>query len=40
MDRATISRLENGLCENPTLQTLNRVAGAYGKRFLIQLVDE
>jgi transcriptional regulator with XRE-family HTH domain len=40
LDRAAISRLENGLYENPTLNTLHRLAGAYGKRFLVQLVDE
>lgn len=40
LDRATISRLENGLYENTTIHTLNRLAGAYGKRFLVQLVDE
>lgn len=39
LDRAAISRLENGLYENTTLNTLNRIAGAYGKRFLIQLVE-
>ena len=40
LDRAAISRLENGLYENTTIHTLNRLAGAYGKRFLVQLVDE
>ena len=40
LDRSAISRLENGLYENTTLNTLNRLAGAYGKRFLVQLVDE
>ena len=40
LDRSAISRLENGLYENTTLNTLNRLAGAYRKRFLVQLVDE
>ena len=40
LDRSAISRLENGLYENTTLTTLNRLAEAYGKRFLVQLVDE
>ena len=40
LDRATISRLENGLYENTTLTTLHRLARAYGKRFLVQLVND
>ena len=40
LDRAAISRLENGLYENTTLTTLNRLASAYGKRFLVQLVND
>lgn len=40
LDRSAISRLENGVYENTTINTLNRLAGAYGKRILIQLVDE
>jgi DNA-binding XRE family transcriptional regulator len=40
LDRAAISRLENGLYENTTINTLHRLAAAYGKRFLVQLVDE
>ena len=40
LDRAAISRLENGLYENTTLKTLHRLARAYGKRFLVQLVNE
>jgi ribosome-binding protein aMBF1 (putative translation factor) len=40
LDRSAISRLENGIYENTTIQTLNRLARAYGKRFLVQLVDE
>jgi DNA-binding XRE family transcriptional regulator len=34
LDRSAISRLENGIYENTTIQTLNRLA------FLVQLVDE
>ena len=40
LDRAAISRLENGLYENTTINTLNRLARAYGKRFLVQLVND
>ena len=40
LDRAAISRLENGLYENTTLTTLHRLARAYGKRFLVQLVND
>ncbi len=40
LDRSAISRLENGLYENTTLHTLHRLAEAYGKRFIVQLVDE
>ena len=39
LDRAAISRLENGVYENTTIATLNRLAGAYGKRFVVELVD-
>jgi DNA-binding Xre family transcriptional regulator len=40
LDRSAISRLENGGYDNTTLTTLSRLAHAYGKRFLVQLVDE
>ena len=40
LDRSAISRLENGVYENTTINTLSRLADAYGKRFIIQLVDE
>lgn len=40
LDRSAISRLENGMYDNTTINTLSRLASAYGKRFLIQLVDE
>ena len=40
VSRSSISRLENGLYDNMTINTLSRLARAYGKRFVIQLVDE
>ena len=40
LDRSAISRLENGWYDNTTINTLSRLAGAYGKRFLVELVDE
>ncbi len=40
LDRSAISRLENGMYENTTLHTLHRLAEAYGKRFIAQLVDD
>jgi ribosome-binding protein aMBF1 (putative translation factor) len=39
MDRAMISRLENGQVDNPTIATLNRYAKALGKRVLVKLAD-
>lgn len=39
LDRALISRLENGKIDNPTLGTLNRYAEAIGKRFLWSIRD-
>jgi DNA-binding XRE family transcriptional regulator len=40
LDRSAISRLENGVYDNTTINTLSRLAGAYGKRFRVELVDE
>ena len=40
LDRSAISRLENGIYDNTTINTLSRLAGAYGKQFVVQLVDE
>jgi len=40
MDRATISRLENGMYPNTTINTINRLAHAYGKRFTFRMEDE
>jgi ribosome-binding protein aMBF1 (putative translation factor) len=39
MDRAMISRLENGQVDNPTVATMTRYAKALGKRVLVSLVD-
>jgi ribosome-binding protein aMBF1 (putative translation factor) len=40
MDRAMISRLENGLIDNPTIATLTRYASAMGKRVVVKLLDK
>jgi ribosome-binding protein aMBF1 (putative translation factor) len=40
MDRAMISRLENGHMDNPTITTMNRYAKALGKRLVVCLADE
>ncbi len=40
MDRAMISRLENGVYPNTTINTINRLAHAYGKRFTFHVEDE
>lgn len=40
MDRAMISRLENGIYPNTTINTINRLAHAYGKRFTFHVEDE
>jgi ribosome-binding protein aMBF1 (putative translation factor) len=39
LDRAVVSRLENGKQENPTVATLMRYAAAIGKRFLWSYED-
>ncbi len=39
LDRAVVSRLENGKQDNPTVATLMRYAGAIGKRFLWSYED-
>jgi len=39
MDRAAISRLENGVQNNPTVNTLCRYARAVGKRIVVAVVD-
>ena len=39
LDRAVISRLENGKQDNPTVATLMRYAAAIGKRFLWSYQD-
>ncbi len=40
IDTAAISRIENGLNMNPTIETLSRLAIASGKRVKLELVDE
>lgn len=37
IDKSAISRLENGLAENPTIATLERLARGIGKRIRIKL---
>jgi transcriptional regulator with XRE-family HTH domain len=39
LDRAIVSRLENGKQDNPTVATLMRYAAAVGKRFLWSYED-
>src|SRR4030081_1515302 len=39
LDRAVVSRLENGKQDNPTITTLMRYAAAVGKRFLWSYED-
>jgi len=39
LDRAVVSRLENGKQDNPTIATLMRYAAAIGKRFLWSFED-
>jgi DNA-binding XRE family transcriptional regulator len=39
IDRATISKLENGHLANPTLATLTRYAAALGKQVRLELVE-
>lgn len=39
MDVGALSRLENGVNSNPTLETLFRYASSLGKKVLVQLVD-
>jgi len=40
IDKGAISRLENGLTENPTIGTLERLARSIGKRIRIELEDD
>ncbi len=39
MDRTMISRLENGLIDNPTIGTMSRYAKALGKQVIVSLRD-
>ncbi|SFH85617.1 helix-turn-helix domain-containing protein [Planctomicrobium piriforme] len=40
MDVSNIAKLENGQRENPTIDTIFRVAGALGKQVELKLVDK
>ncbi len=40
IDRAAISRLESGQADNPTIQTLERLAKSVGKRIRIEMEDD
>lgn len=39
MDRSVLSKLERREVANPTVDTLNRIASALGKRILVSVVD-
>jgi ribosome-binding protein aMBF1 (putative translation factor) len=39
MDRAMISRLENGQIDNPTIATMARYAKALGKKLVVSLLE-
>ena len=39
MDRAALSKLETGLRQNPTMDTLVRYAEAVGKQLVVSLAD-
>lgn len=39
IDKASLSRIENGQIENPTIQTLERIAHSLGKRIRFVLDD-
>ena len=39
VDKASVSRLENGFCTNPTVNTLAHYARAIGKRFVPRFED-
>lgn len=39
IDKAALSRLETGVSENPTLETLTRYASALGRQFTWKLTD-
>ena len=40
IDRAALSRLENGVAVNPTINTLYRYTAAMGKKIVVTIVDE
>jgi DNA-binding XRE family transcriptional regulator len=39
IDRAALSRLESGVQDNPTINTLQRYAYALGKQLVVQVID-
>jgi len=39
IDAAALSRLENGVNDNPTIDTLFRYANSLGKQIIVQIVD-
>ncbi len=39
IDAAALSRLENGVNDNPTIDTLFRYANSLGKQIVVQIVD-
>ena len=40
IDRSALSRLENGVAVNPTINTLSRYAEALGKQLVVSIVDK
>jgi DNA-binding XRE family transcriptional regulator len=40
IDKSAISRIENGVADNPTIATLERLARSVGKRIVIELEDD
>jgi DNA-binding XRE family transcriptional regulator len=39
IDKGALSRLENGVLDNPTITTLSRYASAIGKEIIIGVID-
>ncbi len=39
MDRGTISRLENGQIDNPTIAAMTRYTSALGRKVVVSLVE-
>jgi ribosome-binding protein aMBF1 (putative translation factor) len=40
IDRSAISRIENGVAENPTIGTIAKIAGSLGKRLVFAFEDD